>query len=318
MFLSIIIFVGDALNIGALTKLTGIPSDTLRTWERRYGYPKAERTESGHRRYSLETCERLLIIRRLLALGHKPSVVLRWTRAEMDAALDRASQVEASPGPVAGSQQTPDERVAICLMKIEQLAGRDLDRTLEAAWTQLGPMPMLQSVICPLLFEVGNRWASGRLGVHHEHFFATRIAHFLISKWQPLSDSTRGPAVVLAAPTGEEHVLGLHAAATALALGGARIIFLGADTPCDSLLRAAHERQAIAVALSISSAIARAPLQRYMAELSAKLPANAILVGGKGSAFLGTECTRLPQLADVHAWISSVIANSRGSQTWDA
>ena len=36
------------LSIGALARASYIPVTTLRTWERRYGYPVAERKPSGH------------------------------------------------------------------------------------------------------------------------------------------------------------------------------------------------------------------------------------------------------------------------------
>ena len=34
------------LSIGAVAKATGIRVETLRTWERRYGFPRPERTGS--------------------------------------------------------------------------------------------------------------------------------------------------------------------------------------------------------------------------------------------------------------------------------
>jgi hypothetical protein len=44
---------GARLAIGALAKATGIPIETLRTWETRYGYPIRERKPSGHPVYPL-------------------------------------------------------------------------------------------------------------------------------------------------------------------------------------------------------------------------------------------------------------------------
>ena len=40
------------LSIGEMVKQTGIPEGTLRMWERRHGFPRPRRSESGHRRYS--------------------------------------------------------------------------------------------------------------------------------------------------------------------------------------------------------------------------------------------------------------------------
>jgi len=40
------------LTIGAVVKRTGIPAETIRAWERRYGVPRPQRTPSGRRLYS--------------------------------------------------------------------------------------------------------------------------------------------------------------------------------------------------------------------------------------------------------------------------
>ncbi len=40
------------LSIGDLAERTGVKPATLRMWESRHGFPRAERRESGHRRYS--------------------------------------------------------------------------------------------------------------------------------------------------------------------------------------------------------------------------------------------------------------------------
>ena len=39
-------------NLKAVVRQTGLKPDTLRAWERRYGLPNPQRTDSGHRLYS--------------------------------------------------------------------------------------------------------------------------------------------------------------------------------------------------------------------------------------------------------------------------
>src|SRR5206468_10370316 len=57
-----------SLTIGALSRATGIPPATLRTWERRYDFPRSSRKPSGHRLYSTEEVPNLLRIKSALAL----------------------------------------------------------------------------------------------------------------------------------------------------------------------------------------------------------------------------------------------------------
>ena len=65
------------LSIGTLSSATGVPVDTLRTWERRYGFPvPTTRTGGSHRRYAAETIVQVRLIVRALELGHRPSAVV--------------------------------------------------------------------------------------------------------------------------------------------------------------------------------------------------------------------------------------------------
>ncbi len=49
-----------SLTIGQLAELTGVQTGTLRMWESRHGFPRAERLPSGHRRYSEQDVDRVL------------------------------------------------------------------------------------------------------------------------------------------------------------------------------------------------------------------------------------------------------------------
>jgi len=54
---------------GAAAKLAGIPVETLRVWERRYGVVGPQLTPRGHRQYSTEDVSRLALIKQLVDLG---------------------------------------------------------------------------------------------------------------------------------------------------------------------------------------------------------------------------------------------------------
>jgi DNA-binding transcriptional MerR regulator len=57
-------------RIGAVSRLTGIPTDTLRIWERRYQVVEPQRAEGGNRLYSQDDISRLALIKRLVDSGH--------------------------------------------------------------------------------------------------------------------------------------------------------------------------------------------------------------------------------------------------------
>ena len=88
------------LSIGALSAATGVPVETIRTWERRYGFPVAERKPSGHRVYPVSTVPRLRLISQALAQGHRAAEVVAAPAPVLEALLDTVP-VASLPSPSA-------------------------------------------------------------------------------------------------------------------------------------------------------------------------------------------------------------------------
>ena len=76
-----------ALSIRVVSRLTAIEPDTLRMWERRYGFPKPARQESGNRAYTASDVEVLLLIRRALTQGYRPGEVVHRSADELERLL---------------------------------------------------------------------------------------------------------------------------------------------------------------------------------------------------------------------------------------
>ncbi len=66
---------GHTYRIGAVSRLTGVPADTLRVWERRYRVVAPLRSDSGTRLYGPEDVSRLTLIKRLVDRGDAISSV---------------------------------------------------------------------------------------------------------------------------------------------------------------------------------------------------------------------------------------------------
>jgi len=294
------------MSIGALSRATGVPADTLRTWERRYGFPLAERTESGHRRYSMLTLRRLRLITRVLELGHRPSTVLAADEATLRQLVTEARPGQARAADLAEAIDDDAEAIEVWLGHVERYEGRAFERELRSSWATLGAMAFLERRAGPFVRELGRRWERGELGVRHEHFASERTREFLSQLWRPLSDAATGPAIVLATLPGEQHVLGLHMAALTLTLSNARVIFLGADAPAVEIARAVEQHGAEAVALSAASSADRAELARHVATLLSALPARVrVVVGGAGFDPPPEGVDHTPSLTSLLAWASA-------------
>jgi MerR family transcriptional regulator, light-induced transcriptional regulator len=301
----------SVLSIGALSRATGVPVETLRTWERRYGFPAPiERIDSGHRRYPLESVERLRLVVQALGLGHKPSIVLPASSTALHELLSLGDI-----GPprrmraVARAQGgTFAER---CLDCIKRLDGEGLVQQLDRAFGDLGAMEFLSDCLGPFLHALGESWERGSVEVGHEHFASEHVREFLSAHWRPLSARADGPGVVCATLTGEQHVLGLHMAAMALSLAGARVIFLGANTPVEDVVSAVREQGANAVALSAAMGATRKGLERDVKTLVRALPRDVpVVVGGHGFERPPPGVKRLARLADLTTFTRALAARA--------
>lgn len=281
----------DGLSIAAVERETGFSKDTLRVWERRYGFPSPSRDASGERSYPPEQVEKLQLIRKLMAGGHRPGkltgIDTKVLRA-MSAAPRREGTGDEDAD--AGGTGRPDliEYVALCKAhRVDELRSELTQRLL-----RLGMYRFVTEVVAPLNAEVGAEWASGRLAVFEEHLYTESVqvvmrnAIAAIPPQNPEGATARSPRVLLTTIPQEPHALGLLMAESILALEGAHCISLGVQTPVKEIARAARAQQADIVALSFSGSIRPAVVLEALADLRAALPAaTEIWAGGRNMAF---------------------------------
>lgn len=241
------------LSIGALSSATGIPVETIRTWERRYGFPRAERKPSGHRRYPVATVGRIRRIAQAIAAGHRPADVVPASERALEALLAAVPPDAPEPPAVSPSRSilVPAGEPAELFEAVRAFDAAQLQRFLDADWARLGPIEFLERRAAPLLRAVGDAWSTGALDVRHEHFVSACLGDFLRTVRSPLDDRAGGPMIALATLPGERHGLGLQMAAVVLALAGWRTLMIGVDTPVSQIAALAREASIAAVGISV-------------------------------------------------------------------
>lgn len=70
-------------KIGAVSRLTGIPTVTIRMWERRYQLVTPQRTEAGGRLYSQDDLHRLGLVKQAVDAGNAISTVATLSNSEL-------------------------------------------------------------------------------------------------------------------------------------------------------------------------------------------------------------------------------------------
>jgi len=119
-------------------------------------------------------------------------------------------------------------------------------------------------VLSPVQRELGRRWAAGDLGVADEHAASAAVDDLLV-RLGATAEAPSGSSVVVATAEHDAHALGGRVVASALALEGFRVLFLGASVPADDLADFLDLQQPLALALSCSMSAALAGAARSVA-----------------------------------------------------
>jgi MerR family transcriptional regulator, light-induced transcriptional regulator len=110
----------SVIRTNAAAAMLGVSPNTLRSWERRFGYPTPQRTEGGHRQFDLAEIEAL---RQAFDETHNIS-------SAVSVARERGRGL-ASPGRLRAALATFDNAKADRLLE-ESLAVRSVERTVES------------------------------------------------------------------------------------------------------------------------------------------------------------------------------------------
>jgi len=307
---------GERLGIAAVERDTGLGKDTLRVWERRYGFPMPERDAQGERAYPMAQVQRLRQLRRLLDLGHRPGRVVPLDEAALAALLAQAAAPPARAG-VATDDAALDQAVSL-------LRSHDADalrRHLSQAQLKTGLATFVTQVLAPLTTRVGEAWMAGTLRVFEEHLYTEVVQGLLRQAIQTLP-AARGedrPRVALTTLPGEPHGLGLLMVEAMLALEGCACQSLGVQTPPIDLVLASAAHRSDIVALSFSGYMTAQQVTDGLQQLRASLPAGVDLWAGGAAlaqrkrAYPGVKViTELPDIAAAVAqWRLSANANVR-------
>ncbi len=272
---------GFALSIAAVERDTGLAKDTLRVWERRYGFPSPGRDAFGERSYPIEQVDKLRVIRRLMDSGHRPGRIISLSVDELHALA--AQSVEAPRSASDLRVDRDDLQRFIELAKAHDVDG--LRSALSQAMVRMGVDRFVVEVAAPLNRMVGEAWARGYFEVFEEHLYTESMQIVLRNAISTIPRTGSRPRVLLTTFPNESHALGLLMVEAILSLEGCGCLSLGVQTPVWDIVLAATAHNADIVALSFTASLGVNAVSDGLAELRAKLPrATELWVGGHNPA----------------------------------
>lgn len=263
------------LSIATVERETGLAKDTLRVWERRYGFPQPERDAHGERAYPLQQVEKLRLIKRLMGQGWRPGRLM----AMPDEALANLA------APLEPAAEAPEGN-ALQGMIVGLIRSHDmpaLGNALRHALHRQGLQQFVLETVSALNRAVGEAWMRGEIQVFEEHLYTEQMQALLRQSIGALPPGLGRPRILLTTVPEEQHVLGILMLEALLTLEGAACVPLGTQTPLADISQAARAQQADIVALSFSAAFPARQVIPLLQQLRALLaPDVALWAGGAG------------------------------------
>ncbi len=225
-------------TVNEVEERSKIAASTLRQWERRYDFPRPERSPSGYRLYSDDDLHAIEAMKKYIAEGVPAS-----------RAAELVKQLKPTPpGPRSLSDMSSE--------LIDALVNLD-EAQADCILSEAHALHPVEAVMLELLqksmIDIGQQWHDGLIGVSTEHFASQYVQGRLRSLLNLAASNQSAPAVIIACAPLEQHELGPLILAVMLRRAAYQVYFLGANTPLEDLSITARSVKPTAVMISAST-----------------------------------------------------------------
>jgi DNA-binding transcriptional MerR regulator len=222
-------------RVAAVERMTRIPASTLRSWERRYGWPRPARAASGQRLYSEQD---VAVIR-----------FLNRRRVEGMSLSQAAGLLRSAP---AVEDRDPGRLLARLVAAFRAFDQADAEAAFAAAEGLLGVEGVAIRLI-PAAIVAASAHGPGQDGppVEVEHFASNFLRGRTLRLLDGLPPAIGRPVLIGCGPD-EQHELGALLLMVLLRTRGHRVVYLGARVPGPAMERAAAALDPAGVVVSLT------------------------------------------------------------------
>jgi MerR family transcriptional regulator, light-induced transcriptional regulator len=273
--------------IKVVSQMTGLSVHVIRAWEKRYNVVEPDRTDTNRRLYSEEDIEKLKLLNDALHLGHHIGGIANLSLLELKKLIPKESNnlsgIKNGLAPI-NSEILVEEILSDSMQAIRNYDAKKLESILLNASAKLTQPILIEELIIPLVYKVGDLWHSGEIRVANEHLASSVIRGFLYNLLDSYSLNDSAPVMVTATPRGQEHELGALIAGVVAASSGWKVIYLGSNLPGEEIGAVVSHLNARVVALSIVYPNDDLHLKQELKKFKHLLPDEvSIIVGGRAA-----------------------------------
>lgn len=271
--------------IKVVSQMTGLSVHVIRAWEKRYHVVEPDRTDTNRRLYSEEEIEKLRLLNDASHLGHNIGSLANLSLSELKTLLSKEKNKTSEDR--IGLKHTgtnAEEILSECLESIRNYDTKKFESILIDTSARLTQPVLIEDIIVPLVYQIGDMWHNGELRVANEHLASSVIWSFLFNLLESYSSNTSSPVLVSATPRGQEHELGALIAGVIAASEGWKVVYLGSNLPAEEIGSVVSYLNAKVVAISLVYPSDDPSLPKELKKLKQILTSGVSIVAGGRAA----------------------------------
>ena len=168
--------------IQIVSRRTGLSSDVIRAWERRYKAVKPARGVNGRRLYSDNDVKKLMLLQRITSGGRRIGDVAKLNLKNLRDLIESDESATVVQTSVANRPSTGSvmEHFDGSIEAIRELDAKKLITLFEIAYQELGPVFLLEDLFAPLIQHVRDECKLGTFRQSQEQFVVELMKSFLL------------------------------------------------------------------------------------------------------------------------------------------
>lgn len=267
--------------IQVVSRRTGLTSDVIRAWERRYQVIAPQRASNGRRLYSDLDVEKLSLLKRATQAGRRIGDITHLSTEKLYALVETDDKAAAqalnipTERPSTGSVM---EHFEECLDAVKALEPGTLNNSLNRAATTLGIPFLLEDLLRPLIAHIRDECRRGNMHLAQERMATSMVRSYMGTLAASNHNQESDFKIIVTTPVRQSYDLIALRMAVAANSYGWHAIYLGTELPADEIVYTSKQIKARAVALGIARPSDDPHLPNALRQLNQQLQQDCTLL----------------------------------------
>lgn len=221
---------------------SGLSTDVIRAWEKRYRVVKPKRADNGRRLYSDADILQFTLLGKAIRNGYRIGDIANLTATKLTRLINNTSKTSNSGAADGLDRQTRPHTDAVmehfdrCLKPLIQLDMHSLHEMLKRATLELSPSFFLEDLLSLLIHHVREECYRGTLGNGHVRMFRSLVFSYLLLLHTENDNVAKPPKKVMTCSIKRDTELYSLRASAAINVAGMRSVYLGDETSAEEVI----------------------------------------------------------------------------------